>query len=76
MMSEMKKLLYNTHENHYGDDSLEWITDFSPDSSINTLIRKSTRSDLINFAMFNEGNVYNKLINKVLLILFIILTDI
>ena len=37
-------------------------TDFSPDSIINTEFRKT---DLTNFAMFHEGNVYNKLINMV-----------
>ena len=65
MMADMKKILYNTHENHYDEEGLDWMVDFSPDSSLNTLIRKSTISDILDFAMFNEGNVYNKLINRV-----------
>ena len=58
MMEDLKSTLY-------GNGDLELLVDFSPDSDINTAIRKSQKSDIINFAMFYEGNVYNKLINKV-----------
>ena len=41
---------------------LGWMLDFSPDSIINTALRKE---NLMDFAMFNEGNVYNKIFFKV-----------
>ena len=39
-----------------------FASDFSPDGEMNTQLRKT---DLMNFAMFNEGNVFNKLIYMV-----------
>ena len=41
---------------------LGWMVDFSPDSVINTALRKE---NILDFAMANEGNVYNSLFNKV-----------
>ena len=42
--------------------SFGWVVDFSPDNVINTALRKE---ELMDFALFNEGNVYNKLFYKV-----------
>ena len=42
--------------------NLGWMVDFSPDSIINLMLRKT---DVKSFAMFNEGNIYNTLFNKV-----------
>ena len=39
------------------------LIDFTPDSVTNLRLRKS---DKLNFALNNEGNLYNNLINKVL----------
>ena len=41
---------------------MDWITDFSVDSPVNLKLRKT---DLINFAAFNEGNLFNNLFLKV-----------
>lgn len=43
-------------------DNLGWVVDFSPDNVVNTNLRKE---DLLDFSLFNEGNVYSKLFNKV-----------
>ena len=42
--------------------NLGWMVDFSPDSITNLLLRKT---DVQSCAMFNEGNIYNTLFNKV-----------
>ena len=47
----------------YDSKRLSWMVDFSPDSLINMRFRKE---ELTEFAMFGEGNVYNKLFYKVL----------
>ena len=44
-------------------EKLGWMVDFSPDSAVNMALRKT---DLQNFAMFSEGNVFNNLFFKVL----------
>ena len=41
---------------------LGWILDFSLDSVVNLNLRKT---DEENFAVFNEGNLYNNLFYKV-----------
>ena len=41
---------------------LGWIVDFSLDSVVNLNLRKT---DKANFAVFNEGNLYNNLFYKV-----------
>ena len=41
---------------------MNWTTDFSVDSPASLKLRKT---DLINFAAFNEGNLYNNLFLKV-----------
>ena len=53
----------------YDSKRLSWMVDFSPDSLINMRFRKE---ELTEFAMFGEGNVYNKLFYKVLSYLFTI----
>ena len=45
----------------YGDYG--WMVDFEPDSVINMRLRK--KKDVTSFALNNEGNIYNNLINKV-----------
>ena len=65
LMKDMKEKLYTIdsvrkYSSPYYD--LEWMTDFSPDSVVNTALRKT---DWVNFALWNEGNVYNKLFSKV-----------
>ena len=40
-----------------------WMADFEPDSVINLKLRK--KKDVTNFALNNEGNLYNSLFNKV-----------
>ena len=66
MMKNLKEKLFsvpNGRSDEANDmDSLGWIVDFSPDNVVNTNLRKE---DLLDFALFNEGNVYNKLFNKV-----------
>ena len=65
LLKDMKKKLYTIDYNrkyptpYYG---LDWMTDFSPDSVVNTALRKE---DLVQFAFWEEGNVYNNLFNKV-----------
>ena len=87
MMKNLKTKLFdiptgriNQLDEGYDQISFGWIVDFSPDNVINTAWRKE---ELMDFALFNEGNVYNKLFYKVRLIcktgilnacLFIILT--
>ena len=39
-----------------------WILDFTPDSVTNLKLRKN---ELMNFALNNEGNLYNAMFNKV-----------
>ena len=39
-----------------------WVTDFGVDSLVNLALR---RSDAENFAVLNEGNLYNNLFDKV-----------
>ena len=41
---------------------LGWIVDFSLDSVVNLNLRKTDKE---NFAVFNEGNLYNNLFYKV-----------
>ena len=47
----------------YGRNPFGWVVDFSPDNVVNTALRKE---ELLDFALFNEGNVYNKLFYKVM----------
>ena len=70
MISNLKTELFSV-PNGRADDKTEvheahgangWIVDFSPDNVVNTALRKE---ELMDFAMFNEGNVYSKLFNKV-----------
>ena len=50
--------LHGTFNNRMGSI----LADFTPDSIINLMLRKS---DKLNFALNNQGNLYNYLINKV-----------
>ena len=56
-------------EDLYG--GLNWMVDFEPDSVLNMKLRKK---DVTNYALNNEGNIYNNLINKVCKILADLLT--
>ena len=68
MFEDLKMKLHEVAETRkYDDDasgmtSLGWMVDFSPDSIINTALRKE---NILDFAMFNEGNVYNNIFSKV-----------
>ena len=68
MFEDLKTKVYEVpYSRSYEDEtsdlvSLGWMLDFSPDSIINTALRKE---NLMDFAMFNEGNVYNKIFFKV-----------
>ena len=44
-------------------EGYNWMVDFEPDSVINLKLRK--KKDVTNFALNNEGNLYNSLFNKV-----------
>ena len=60
---DMKRKLWSIPDNRddvvYDDMEFGWITDFdNVDSVANVALRKT---DLLNFAIFNEGNLYNNL---------------
>ena len=60
---DMKRKLWTVPDNRddvvYEDRNFGWITDFdNVDSVANVALRKT---DLLNFAIFNEGNLYNNL---------------
>ena len=61
----MKKHIIRTSENRWDIEwdhrGLGWMVDFGPDSVLSLRLRKS---DMLNFALNNEGNLYNNLINK------------
>ena len=57
----------NQLDEAYAQEGFGWVVDFSPDNIVNTAFRKE---ELLDFALFNEGNVYNKLFHKVMYILF------
>ena len=66
-MLDMKRKLWAVPDNRddvvYDDMEFGWITDFdNVDSVANVALRKT---DLLNFAVFNEGNLYNNLFYKV-----------
>ena len=52
----------NQLDEAYAQEGFGWVVDFSPDNVVNTALRKE---ELLDFALFNEGNVYNKLFYKV-----------
>ena len=68
MFEDLKTKIYEVPDYRKYDDetsdlvSLGWMLDFSPDSVINTALRKE---NILDFAMFNEGNVYNNIFSKV-----------
>ena len=69
MMNNLKAKLFelptgriNQQDEAYTQELFGWVVDFSPDNVVNTAFRKE---ELLDFALFNEGNVYNKLFYKV-----------
>ena len=64
---QVKRKLNNTmkhmQKSLLGDGDHGWMVDFEPDSVINMRLRK--KKDVMSFALNNEGNIYNNLINKV-----------
>ena len=65
MFENLKTKLYEvSRSGELCDDmcSLRWMVDFSPDSVINTALRKE---NILDFGMVNEGNVYNNIFFKV-----------
>ena len=67
-MNHMKERLLRKSQRtwrHIDEDlygGLNWMVDFGPDSVVNMKLRKK---DVTNYALNNEGNIYNSLINKV-----------
>ena len=67
-MNHMKeRLLQRSQRTHrHIDEELyggfNWMLDFEPDSVLNMKLRKE---DVTNYALNNEGNIHNSLINKV-----------
>ena len=65
-LADMKRVFYGvSHERSDVPRELYkwgWITDFTPDSVTNLKLRKN---DIMNFALNNEGNLYNAMFNKV-----------
>ena len=65
-LADMKRVLYSAPEQR--DDvpdrfrDFSWVMDFSPESIANIALRKTDR---LNFAVDNEGNLYNNLFYKV-----------
>ena len=65
-LADMKRVLYSAPEQR--DDvqdrfrDFSWVMDFSPESIANIALRKT---DMLNFAVDNEGNLYNNLFYKV-----------
>ena len=67
-IEHMKKSFLDISKNrdeipHHEYGAFAWMVDFQPDSVINVRLRKT---DTLNFALNNEGNLYNNLINKVI----------
>ena len=74
---DMKRKLWSIPDNRddvvYDDMEFGWITDFdNVDSVANVALRKT---DLLNFAIFNEGNLYNNLFYKVLMYCVTLITS-
>ena len=61
-LEDMRSKLFESQKDPFLYDQYAWMVDFSPSSVANIALRKT---DLINFAAANEGNLYNNLFFKV-----------
>ena len=61
-LKDMRSKLFESQRDPFLYGEYGWMVDFSPDSVANIALRKT---DVINFAAANEGNLYNNLFFKV-----------
>ena len=61
-LEDMRKKLFESQRDDGMYNDNRWMVDFSPSSVANMALRKT---DVINFAAANEGNLYNNLFFKV-----------
>ena len=61
-LEDMRSKLFESQKDPFLYGQYAWMVDFSPNSVANIALRKT---DLINFAAANEGNLYNNLFFKV-----------
>ena len=61
-LQDMRKRLFESEKEDFLYGDYGWMVDFSPSSVANMALRKT---DLVNFAAANEGNLYNNLFFKV-----------
>ena len=61
-LKDMRSKLFESQKDPYLYGDYAWMVDFSPSSVANMALRKT---DVINFAAANEGNLYNNLFFKV-----------
>ena len=61
-LEDMRKKLFESQRDDGMYNDNRWMVDFSPSSVVNMALR---RTDTINFAAANEGNLYNNLFFKV-----------
>ena len=61
-LADMRIKLYESQKDEELYNDFGWMVDFSPSSVANMALRKT---DPINFAAANEGNLYNNLFFKV-----------
>ena len=61
-LEDMRSKLFESQKDEGLYDGFGWMVDFSPSSVANMALRKT---DLLNFAAANEGNLYNNLFYKV-----------
>ena len=61
-LEDMRSKLFESRKDPYLYGDYAWMVDFSPSSVANMALRKT---DVINFAAANEGNLYNNLFFKV-----------
>ena len=61
-LDDLRMRLFQSEKDESLYDNYGWMVDFSPSSVANMALRKTDR---INFAAANEGNLYNNLFFKV-----------
>ena len=61
-LKDMRSKLFESQKDPFLYGDYGWMVDFSPNSVANIALRKT---DVINFAAANEGNLYNNLFFKV-----------
>ena len=61
-LEDMRSKLFESQRDEWEYNDFGWMVDFSPSSVANMALRKT---DPLNFAAANEGNLYNNLFFKV-----------